>query len=365
MIAIILDSNILFNDSLFNTGYLKRLLSYSNVGAIEILLSKVVIEETINNKIKTLNSSYTDAKKHIEKFNSVAYYKSIETDIIDLDAETKHVESEHHNRYSELSNNGFIKIIPYNNDLLPELLHRAIKKIRPFTEKKEEFRDAVIWLSCIEHLKNNNYEKAFFISNDITDFCVSKTNNELHNDLKKDHKEIKLCTQIKDLFIKEKEYFKSVIPEDCSEKLTDWLSQKNINYDYVQEYISSNLYDEFVSHANKSIEQIEPHEIDSEIYVGGYVQPTFSSDEYLLDKSSLAIQADLDCIIITGSVISNTTVEAYQYNPIHDEPEDEKFTFFCEAFIELEMEFIFSISPDKDEPYDFDITNINYHIEEG
>ncbi len=46
--------------------------------------------------------------------------------------------------FEKLQSEGLIHTVHYSNDILPELIRRSIYRIKPFTESKQEFRDAII-----------------------------------------------------------------------------------------------------------------------------------------------------------------------------------------------------------------------------
>ncbi|WP_181170546.1 PIN domain-containing protein [Priestia megaterium] len=77
-----------------------------------------------------------------------------------------------------------IEIVGYDNSILPELVNRAVNRIKPFTEGKQEFRDAVIWLSYALLAKERKLENCLLITGNTTDYCSK--NKELHPDFLKD-----------------------------------------------------------------------------------------------------------------------------------------------------------------------------------
>lgn len=73
---------------------------------------------------------------------------------------------------------------PCKDEYLSEVLKRWRSGLKPFSGKGEGFRDALIWLSVVDHAKKNKYYNSYaFISNNSRDFCNEKK-NDFHHDLK-------------------------------------------------------------------------------------------------------------------------------------------------------------------------------------
>lgn len=67
-----------------------------------------------------------------------------------------------------------LEIIDHNDVdakmFLDDIIHRSLNNIKPFKDKKEEFKDTMIWKTYVEHVKKQNASNFFFISNNISDF---------------------------------------------------------------------------------------------------------------------------------------------------------------------------------------------------
>lgn len=351
MIAVILDSNSLYGDPFFSSGNLKRLIAYSSLNKIDVLISDVVEEEVINNNLKKIQINLEKIKGQAKTINEVVGSQAISLNAIDTDI----AEKELRKRFNDLSADGSIIKIPYKNDMMPDLINRALKKIRPFKENKEEFRDSVIWLSCIEYLKSKDYESVYFISNNSSDFCGS--DGKLHQDLKNDYDGIVLYKNLKAFFSEEKEEISKLIPEGKSVELMAWLAKNEPDGDAIKDMLRDNFFENISANLSQLLSSISVHDIDSEIF-DGYVQP-YELDDFCLDDYE--VNVDIDSIIVTGQCSTSNYVEAYQYNPVYDSS-DEKFSFTGEVEVEVTLDFMFSISPEQKEPYDFDITGARSQI---
>jgi hypothetical protein len=61
-------------------------------------------------------------------------------------------------------------IVGYKPEYLDKLVTRAVKRIKPFSQKGEEFRDAILWLSLLDIAQEYCGGSMVFISNDVRAF---------------------------------------------------------------------------------------------------------------------------------------------------------------------------------------------------
>lgn len=59
--------------------------------------------------------------------------------------------------YLELQEDGLLNILSCPNDILSELVDRSVNRIKPFKERKSEFRDAVTWLTYTKYAEKMIY----------------------------------------------------------------------------------------------------------------------------------------------------------------------------------------------------------------
>ncbi|MBL4680156.1 MAG: DUF4935 domain-containing protein [Pseudomonadales bacterium] len=353
MIAVILDSNVLYGDPFFKSGFLKRLIAYSTLNVFDVLVSEVVLEEVINNNRDKIHVTLTKIKSQAKTINDVLGDQKLTVGSVDIELPEIQLRS----KISDLCDLGAVTLVPYENELLPVIVSRALKKIRPFKEGKEAFRDSVIWLSCVEYLKSEKYKEAFIITNNSSDFCDPHNDEELHQDLKNDFSNIKLYRNLKSFFTTEKETWSEFVPSETSVELLEWFSENKPDITQLKELINDFFHSELRIALHQILSGISLHEIDHGL-IGGYIQPYELDDFWVEDYDSTI---DIDCFVVTGECVMLGFVELYQYNPVHDSS-DEKFSFAGEREVEVTLEFIFSLSPDEGEPYDFDITGHKIQI---
>lgn len=348
MIAVILDSNALYGDPFLNSGNLKRLIAYSSLDKIDVLISEVVVEEVVNNNRNKIKTTLEKVKGQIKTINDVSGTQSVVLTGIDIEK----IEVELRERIEDLVQKGAIVKVPYKNDLLPELMNRALHKIMPFKENKEEFRDSVIWLSIVDYLKEGKFDKAFFISNNSSDYSDPKT-GLLHKDLLNDFPNTKLYKNVKEFFSGEKEEINKLIPYEISTELISWASENQKDESEIYSIIRENFFDELSGKVSQVLSSLNVHDLDSEAF-DGYVQP-YDLDDFWIEDYEVDI--DLDTVVVTGQCSTSNYVELYQYNPVHDNS-DEKFSYSGEVEVQVTIDFMFYMAPDQDGPYDFDITGI-------
>ncbi|MFB3945541.1 PIN domain-containing protein [Aeromonas veronii bv. sobria] len=352
MIAVVLDSNAIYSDPFLMSGNLKRLVGYSSLNKLDILISNVVMDEVINNNRNKIKTTFEKIKSQLKTINETSGLQQLSVTEINIEQ----LDRDLTRRFSELSSMGSITLVPYQNELLPELVNRALKKIMPFKENKEEFRDAVIWLSIVNYLKENEYEKAFFISNNSSDFCDPKTGT-IHQDLVNDHDSIILYKNIKDFFIEEKILLEELISTSISHDLISWASDHKPTMATAKAVIKRFFFTELGTKISQILSSISVHELVDDIF-DGYIQPY---DVYDFEVEGIDIDIDIDAIVVTGQCITSDMVEIYQYNPIYDDS-DEKFSFAGHTEVQVMVDFMYYISPDNEEAYDFDITGTKVKI---
>ncbi|WHY79454.1 PIN domain-containing protein [Neobacillus sp. WH10] len=155
MLHVFLDSNVCFTDPFMEKNFHNRLLvELAEKGLISLYISEVVKKEVINNFEKELNKQYEEIQKYEGKITKllpenerppIAWTNTVEEYVHKLKG-----------RLEELEDYGYLDIVEFNNNMLPELVERSIKRKKPFTERKQEFRDAIIWFSYVNYVFEKN-----------------------------------------------------------------------------------------------------------------------------------------------------------------------------------------------------------------
>lgn len=163
---VILDTNIFVQDFLMNSTSFSLLLDYLKKTGSRILMPLIVYQElggVYGSKLNTRLETYENARRLLEQSLTDVQIPSLEIDT------TSEIE-----KYLE-----FVKkrlkvrdkdIVPFKDHYLDDLVARAVRRRKPFSEKGEEFRDALLWLTVLDIARETKDETLAFISSDAKAF---------------------------------------------------------------------------------------------------------------------------------------------------------------------------------------------------
>lgn len=175
---IIIDTNILRQDHLLRSSKFQVVLDYLHKTNSHLIIPTVVKDEMIAIFRRQLVELFNEARNKAEKIDNWCYDNTPRTDFhLDVDREVATYESFLNN----LTHGAGALELPHKDDFLNEVIHRQINRIKPASDKGEESRDIIIWLSIKEFLKQSQRE-AVFISQNIKQFAA-RDSRELHPDL--------------------------------------------------------------------------------------------------------------------------------------------------------------------------------------
>lgn len=219
---IFIDTTVTNQDPFLVSPSNNRLIDLVTQSRGKIYLSEVVIEETIRSFKEGLTDAYNEIKLKNQFINARTnnynqMYESV--DILLHERELREY-------YDSLVSIGLLKIIPSDYVDIREVVMRAINRLKPFSEKKQEFRDAVIWFSYSGYVKENKLDNCYFITNNVTDFYA--------DDKKSPHEELlKDCSSI--LFFKNS---KSVLDDLHARGLTQFTKTTKQELELLNYYAS-------------------------------------------------------------------------------------------------------------------------------
>jgi hypothetical protein len=245
---VFIDSNLLYSDPFFKENFGRLLIELSRKNKIQIHLSTVVLEEVTNNYTKLVVSNFDIINKEIGKLNKISL-----TPTMPALPKIEVFEHEIQAFYSELQKNEIINIIEYSNDILPELVQRSLKRIKPFTNKKQEFRDAIIWLSITEYIKTNKLENNVLLTDNKIDFWDSDK-KQLHQDLLKDFQNIIVYSNYREYFTTNELIQK--ITEEINFK--NWLDSLKIDEKFIVSIITTKLLESVKKGIEENINPVDP-----------------------------------------------------------------------------------------------------------
>lgn len=143
-------------------GLIKFLQDNKILDNVKLAVPKIVFEELISQQIVIYNESIKNFNESFNKFKRL------------LGQDFKFYNTEEYKDYLEQKAKAFaekyrITIIDYpENDILPDLIRRALNKEKPFYKngKDSGFKDAIIWESLIKFAKENKKQNYILFSND-------------------------------------------------------------------------------------------------------------------------------------------------------------------------------------------------------
>lgn len=347
---VFLDSTELFSDPFFKNYYHKLLLKICERQGFCIYISRVVLDETNNNAKKELSKLLPNCKRQLERLenllpSNVTLYKEIEYSMDKF-------EKDFYERYTELEQQGLIKILNPDNSILPEIIERAIKGKKPFSEGKDEFRDCVIWLSYVNELENNNLDNCFLISNNTRDF-YNTDETDLHEELKKDSNKFKLFKSIKEFISQQSE----VVTLLSRIETQEWAKNENIDENYILNLINNMQSDTVFSELQEFFGNLQPYQMSEDFYELGNVLLSFIDIDSISD---VVIEALEDEILSSGIITVIGDAEVEMYNPNWDLI-SEKYNHV--GSITLKIEAVFHLVFSKQKVIeDFSLSHVSYEI---
>ena len=187
---VFLDTNIFFGDWFARSAAFRYLFHFLNNAGHELLLSRLVIEEVENTRRREIDTEMDAATKSLAALARLNGSPLQETpsksmlaayDILALLREN--VEN--------------LTVIEYEHVAQSAVVERALAIERPFRENEKGYRDTVIWLSLLEHIKAEpKATKVAFISQNTTDFFSGSKDVSFHSDLLADLKSIPIRCSI-------------------------------------------------------------------------------------------------------------------------------------------------------------------------
>ena len=271
---IYLDTNILFADPFFKSSFSELLLKSSIEKAVTIYIPNICLDELyfkLTDKARILDSEIKNKVRELHKLTNTAF----DNTILDL----KDYEKVIHEFYKEKIDNEIFISLANNTEFFTENLEKAIKGIAPFfTDKKEEFRDSLIWSTVRDHSSQSNETKNYLLTANYADFWnFEKT--DLHPNLRKENTEITIVESIKKLFDIET----SLIDFRKSQEFKKWLDQQGLTINSIQEAINKYLWNHIADSIDISIKKYSIKELSSEHDIG-YIVPDIIKENFKIQN---------------------------------------------------------------------------------
>lgn len=229
---VFLDSNIFYNNWFVSNANFKLFYHYLNNNQHELLLSKLVAQEVNNIRERELAETTSEIERLIKKGGKLNA-TPLRFTTSDLGIKPYNIKeilkSEVH----------WVKSIKYNSIPHSQVVERALKLIKPFTDQEKGYRDTLIWLSFLNYVKENDIEGDIaFITNNKLDFFKAKSKPVRFNeDLEGDIVNLKLKANIIPYqslyeFVSDKadKIVDSVNKYEILDELEDFLTEKTEDY---------------------------------------------------------------------------------------------------------------------------------------
>ena len=176
---VFLDTNFFHNDWHLKLSSTRLLLHYLNNEAYPLLLSSLVVEETENLHRRIAQEAHLTFQKKAHVLNGL---------FPDFNLPTSTLEnlSEYQLKTLLAKKVDHLITVEYENIPQSTVVKRAIAARRPFKDNEKGYRDTIIWLSLLSHLKENGIDgEVAFISTNTADF-MAPDKKDFHPDLLED-----------------------------------------------------------------------------------------------------------------------------------------------------------------------------------
>lgn len=177
---VILDTNIIIKDPFLRSDLFPILYRYLKKTESCLLMPSIIKKELPEVYKKNFNKYVDSYTKVIDSLNNYLKEK-INTPSFDIDKEVSNFMSNVDLNYKKFNTN---YIVDYTSNMVEEALRRAVCKIKPCSEYKEEIKDTLIWLTVLDIAKKQDERNVAFISENTSDFGVEKDKNEKNNKTK-------------------------------------------------------------------------------------------------------------------------------------------------------------------------------------
>jgi|WetSurSiteA1Bulk_404760.scaffolds.fasta_scaffold00535_11 hypothetical protein len=347
---VFIDTCILYSDPFWTENLSSQMLELSRQGRIKIFLSEIVLKElrhnfekSIDKEISVLRNSNSELKKIIPGYKSVNI------------PEKDQCKSEFDKFYRQIQTDNKVEILKCKDEFLQKVIEMSISRKKPFTDKKTELKDALIWITYSDYVNSNKLTDCYLLTQNCTDFCdPDKLKLEpkiyvLHPDLMRECDKFKMYISIKDFYRDNSSKLES--PELIFQK---WIKDQNIDDKYVFDLLINSNEDRRISEeVLECIGRLDPTTIFEDGYLvtmGGYLD-VGEIEWYECKDTELLIVGD--CAIVSGILVVSVEVEGYGYNSVRDSDE-EKFPSIGDTTVEVDITFTFTLMKES-EPEDFEV----------
>ncbi|NKE04671.1 PIN domain-containing protein [Mesobacillus selenatarsenatis] len=380
---IFLDSNVFWKDPYLTRGKKAILLRLAKHEDVKLYISETVYQEVLRGHKNFLDA---EIKSIGDSFKKITPYLHADRDQYDVNVELENLISDFHDYFLNLGREEQLERIPYDSDVLTEIVEVDAYSKPPFIQKQEiidkkgekqtfskkEIRDAIIWYSYKVFIEKNTLKECYFISNNAKDYGAPGAKNApkekpypLHPLISEEveitayktvhdfliHKD----TEVKELFKDEYLHLK-VLSEDFYEQITVELQNG-----LAEEMVNRFLIDQIYTGTENLLSDKDPVRIHSDYFWGGYVHPeSFTGNIENIRFRDVDIYGETIAISVDLEV--KMDVQIYLYNPGYDEV-DEKYQYVATDTVKVEESLVFLISIDTEKELDIENFSFREYVE--
>lgn len=175
---VIIDTNIIRADFNFSSYRYANFIEYLHRTGIVLIIPDIVILEADELYNKELNEKIRSLQNIVRQIARLT-----DQNLDDIAANICNDRIDYEHCIQDKFRYGFQKIF-YKEEWIHEVVLRSIKRRKPCSNKGEEFRDCILWLTILDFVETHKYSNVCFVSENVKDFGAGK--NELHGDLVKE-----------------------------------------------------------------------------------------------------------------------------------------------------------------------------------
>lgn len=268
------DTNVLYSDPFFKSSFSELLIKSASDNATVLCIPSICLNELyfkLSDKAKLLEN---EAKN---KFGELNKWTNNTLDFPDVNIER--FENLLREFYESNILQGVFQKIDFKQEFFVENLEKAIKGMPPFfADKKEEFRDSLIWSTIRDHSKITSGKKGYFLTANYGDFW-NKERNDFHSNLKKESGNLIIIDSVKKLF----EIETDLIDYQKRGEFKNWLDKQNISEAEINWALDKYLWTYIIDLIDKAIKIYPVKNVKAE-YEMGYIIPYFNRENFIISR---------------------------------------------------------------------------------
>lgn len=341
---VFVDTSVLYSDPFWKGNYAKLLLDAARVGKLNLYISDVVLKELRKNLKEQVDGHINSLVTANKKLSKITFSHN---ELVLL--KTEAFLQEFDKFYQELFDKKTLIKLPSENDLLSELIDRAVAYKKPFGKGKSEFKDAVIWLTYSKHAESLSLQKCALLTENTNDF--SDKSGNIHSDLKEDSDKFDFYENFENYYKK----YSGIIIDAPNAEFVKWVDKHMLGTPpVVTQIIEQNVFDNIERFLDRVVDESDVSEFSEGDYVGLLMGGYASFSEILwIECSDIEINIVDNYAIVSGKMDVEFSVELYSYNSVRD-PGDERHPYLGTKDCIYELEFNFEYDENQ-EPRNFEL----------